>query len=359
MLEQKPFKFLVYTILIFTLIFLINLTGFVFYPVGRLIAAIAVPIIGAGFLFYITNPFVNLLEKYKVKRIFAVLIVFLVLILIVFFSIYFIVPPLQEQFSRLVDNAPQMATYFEDLFELWQNRQEFIPASIEDSIQNVLDNFDSYAEAIMSSLFSFIGSFFSFVFSFVLIPFFLFFMLKDGQKFIPFISSFLSKSKADSLAVLLKNINITLASFIQGQFFISFCLGILLYIGYLIVGLNYALMLAIFGLFMNMIPFVGPWIAAVPAIIIGFFQDPMIGVWTAVIMIVAQQLESIISPNIMGKVLKIHPLTVLTLILTAGSIAGFIGLLFAVPAYAVARTIVNHFYLIYTNKRPFGKKNLF
>lgn len=358
--KEKMFRFLVYAILIFTLIYLVHLTGFIFRPIGTLIAAIAVPIIGAGLLFYITNPLVNRLENFKVPRIAGILLVFLGLVAVVFFSIYFIIPPVQEQFAKLIDNSPQMAQYFDELFELWQNRQEFIPASVEDTIQNVINNLDSYAESIMSSLFNFIGSVFSFVFSFVLIPFFLFFMLKDGHKFIPFATSFFSQSKASSLETLLKNINRSLSAFIQGQALVSLCVGAMLLIGYWAVGLNYALMLAIFGLFMNLIPFVGPWISAIPAVIIGFFQDPMIGVWTAVIMIVAQQIESnFISPNVMGKVLKVHPLTVITLILAAGAIAGFLGLLFVVPAYAVAKTIISHFYHVYTDKRPVGQKNLF
>ncbi|PXW92090.1 putative PurR-regulated permease PerM [Streptohalobacillus salinus] len=360
MTSQKPFRWLVYGILIFTLIYLISLTGFIFVPVGLLIASIAVPIVGAGLLFYITNPLVNLLEKYKVKRIFGVLIVFVLIILVGYLITLFLVPPLQEQMTRLVNNAPAIANWFEELWIMWQNRQEFLPQAMEDSVQNVIDNLDTYAENVITSLFSVISSLFSFLFSFVMIPFFLFFMLKDGHKFAPFITQFFSEQKAKSLNLLLVNINKTLSSFIQGQAIVSLVVGIILLIGYSIVGLNYALVLALFGLFMNLIPFVGPWLSAIPAVIIGFFQDPMVGVWTAVIMIVAQQIEgNFISPNVMGKVLNLHPLTVITVILAAGAIFGFVGLLLAVPSYAVAKTIISHFYHVYTNSRPVGQKNIF
>lgn len=359
--KKKSFRFLLYAVLVFTLIFLVNLTAFIFKPIGLLIAAIAVPIIGAGILFYVTNPLVNLLERFKIKRIFGIFIVFILLILFGFFSVYFIIPPIEEQFSLLIKSAPQMLDSFEEVWSIWQNRQEYLPESFEDSIQNIINNFDMYAEQVVGSLFSFIGSFVSFIFALVLIPFFLFFMLKDGHKFIPFISSFLSESKANSLKTLFKNINTVLSSFIQGQLLVSLGVGTMLLIGYWIVGLNYALMFAVFGLFMNLIPFIGPWLSAIPAVIVGFFQDPMVGVWTAIIMIVAQQIESsLLSPNIMGKVLKLHPLTVITVILAAGAMAGFLGILFAVPAYAVAKTIVTHFYQLYTeHQRPAGERNLF
>lgn len=361
LLKNKYFRFLLFGVLTFALIYLINLTAFIFKPIGLLIAAIAVPIVGAGLLYYVTNPIVSLLERFKIKRIFGILIVFLLIIVFVFFSVYFVIPPIQEQFSKLVESMPQMLESLEGLWGYWENRQEYLPAGIEETIQNMIDNFDTYLEDIVGSLFTFIGSFVSFIFALVLIPFFLFFMLKDGHKFIPFITSFLSEPKANSVRTLLHNINDVLSSFIQGQLLVSLFVGTMLLIGYWIVGLNYALMFAVFGLFMNLIPFIGPWLSAIPAVIVGFFQDPTVGIWTAIIMIVAQQIESsLISPNIMGKVLKLHPLTVITIILAAGSIAGFFGILFAVPAYAVAKTIVSHFYDLYTkHQRPPGEKNLF
>lgn len=361
MLKRQSFRFLLYAVLIFTLIYLVNLTAFIFRPVGMLIAAIAVPIVGAGLIFYVTNPLVNLLERYKIKRVYGIIIVFLLMIALGFFSVYFIIPPIQDQFIRLAETFPQIIEWFEELLAFWQNRQDYLPATVDETIQSFINNIDVYAEEFAGSLFSFVGSFVSFIVSFVMIPFFLFFMLKDGHKFIPFVTQFFSKPKADSLKTLLININDVLSSFIQGQLLVSLCVGILLLIGYWIVGLNYALIFAVFGLFMNLIPFVGPWLSAIPAVIVGFFQDPMIGVWTAVVMIVAQQIESsLISPNIMGKVLKLHPLTVITIILVAGAIFGFLGILFAVPAYAVAKTIIMHFYDIYTTHyRPAGEKNLF
>lgn len=358
--EKKVFRFLVIAVLFFTLMFLMSITSFIFMPIGAYLAAIAVPIVGSGILYYITNPLVNLLEKYKVPRLVGILIVFLLLIAFVFFSVNVLIPIVQEQFNKLVANTPNMARSMEELFILWQNRQNYLPESLENAIQNVIDNLNTYVEGITGFLFSFIGQIFSFLFSFVLIPFFLFFMLKDGKKFVPFVTSFLSDKKAKSLAVLLKNVNKTLSSFIQGQFIVSFSVGIMLLAGYLIVDLNYAVMLALFGLVMNLIPFVGPWISAIPAVIIGFFQDPMVGLWTAVIMIVAQQIESnLISPNVMGRVLKIHPLTVITLILAAGAIAGFIGLLFIIPSYAVFKTVISHFYHEWQENQSVGEKKLF
>lgn len=144
-----------------------------------------------------------------------------------------------------------------------------------------------------------------------------------------------------------------LTSYIQGQLIVSVCIGLLLYIGYSIINLDYALTLAFFGMIICVIPFLGPYLAVIPAIIVGLLQDPLMAVWVAVVMIIAQQIEgNLVSPNVMGRALKLHPLTVITVILAAGSIGGLLGMLFAVPLYAVVKTIISHFYHTYQDNQP-------
>lgn len=134
-------------------------------------------------------------------------------------------------------------------------------------------------------------------------------------------------------------------SYIVGQLFVSLIVGALLLIGYLIIGLDYAFLLALIGVVTNVIPFLGPYIAVIPAIIIALFQDPIMALYVAIIMLVAQQIEgNLITPNIMGSALSIHPLTVITLILAAGNIAGIWGIILAIPFYAVVKTIVVNIY---------------
>ncbi|WP_369809967.1 AI-2E family transporter [Gracilibacillus caseinilyticus] len=353
LLQKKSIRTLITFILIFILVYLIYLSRFIFQPVGAYLAAIAVPIIGSGIIYYITSPIVNWLSRKKVPRFIGTMIVFLLLIAVITLIILFIAPIVQRQFSNFVDSVPKMVRSAQDIFELWQQNQNIIPPQFESAIQNVLDNISGYAEKITTGIISAIGQIFSFVFSIVLIPFFLYFMMMDGYKLVPFVSKFLSPKKADSFKTLTANINHTLSSFIQGQFFVSLCVGIMLYIGYVIIKLDYSLSLALFGLVMNFIPFIGPFLSAIPAIIVGFFQEPMMAVWATSVMVIAQQIESnLISPNIMGRALSIHPLTVITLILAAGGIAGFIGLLFIIPAYAVVKTVISHFYHEWKEKQP-------
>ncbi|PXW90946.1 putative PurR-regulated permease PerM [Streptohalobacillus salinus] len=359
MLNKKPFRFLVYALMIFGLIYLLSLTDFVFQPIGTVLASVAVPIIGAGFLFYITNPFVNLLERLHIKRVYAVIIIFVVIILLIALSVYFIIPVAQAQLQQLYESAPEFQEWFQSMFALYQNNEAAIPDQVQSTVDSAIDSLSSYGDRIVTSVFSALSAVFSFLFSFVLIPFFLFFMLKDSGKFVPFITQFLSPRVKDSTERLLKSVDDSLGSFIQGQMLVSVSLGIMLFIGYLIVGINYALVLALLALVLNLIPYLGPWLSAIPAVLIGFFQDPMVGVWTAVVVIAVQQIEgNFVEPNIMGKVLHVHPLTVVVIMLAAGALIGFVGLIFAVPAYAVIKAVVMHFYQEYMNYLPEDEKYL-
>lgn len=352
MFENRWIQSLVILILIFVLILLMSLTSFIFDPIFKYIGAVAVPFIGAGVLYYATKPIMNFFEKLKFNRIVSILLIFLLLISLISLFVLYIFPIAQNQFYNLMDNIPKMVDITLRFIEQFQSNQFEIPSQIDHAIRNFMDNIQTHIENIMSYLFGFIGHVITFVTSIVLIPFFLFFMLKDGHKFIPFITQILDEKRAHNMKSLLRKIDETLTAFIQGQLLISFFLGILLFIGYLVIGLKYSLTLALFGMIMNVIPFLGPFIAVVPALIVAAFEGPMMVVWVAVVTLIAQQIESnLISPNIMGRVLALHPLTVITVILAAGSIAGFLGILFAVPFYAVIKTIVVHFYHTYAQTK--------
>lgn len=350
LIHKHWFQTLIALILVFLLILLIKAADFIFNPIFQYIGAVAFPIIGAGLLFYITRPLLHLLERLKLHRILAIIGVFIALIIALFIISRYILPIIQNQISTLITNIPGWISDAEEVIDYWQSNQNSTLPKMNQTINNITSNLHSYIESTMSFIFDFIGEFISFVFALSQIPFFLFFMLKDGEKFVPFITQFFLRKKANNIRLLLHKINDTLTTYIQGQLIVALCIGIMLYIGYSIIELNYAMTIAIFGAIICVIPFIGPFLAAIPGMIVGLFQDPLMPIWVAIIMIVAQQLEgNLVSPNVMGKALQMHPLTVITIVLAAGSIAGFIGMLFAIPFYAVVKTIISHFYETYKN----------
>jgi predicted PurR-regulated permease PerM len=139
-----------------------------------------------------------------------------------------------------------------------------------------------------------------------------------------------------------------LSSYIQGQIIVSICVGILAYIAFLIIGLDYPLVLALVAMFTNVIPFIGPWIGTIPAVIVGLLNSPFMALLVVLAVVVVQQIESnLISPQVMGRKLSIHPLTIIFLLLVAGRFAGLLGLILAVPTYAVGKVLVLHIYRLW------------
>lgn len=324
--------------------FFIDIKG-IFTPIGVILKSIFLPLLVGGLLYYLTEPIQRFLEKNRFPRWASILSV-LVFLIAFFWGFYALIGPMvTKQFNSFTNNLPEIQQEVQKTVNYWFDRRDELPEFVENGIENARDRMNDIAVNLGGGLVNFLTGFFQTIFMLVLAPFFLIYMLKDHEKFIPFVSHFFKGETRDFIIRTLSDIDRTIRSYVQGQMFVSLCVGIMLLIGYLAIGLEYGLILAVFGLFMNLIPFLGPWISAVPAIAIGFIQDVKVGIGAAIIMVIAQQIESnLITPNVMGRSLDIHPLTVITVILAAGNLAGFVGILLAVPAYAVAKAIISNIY---------------
>lgn len=117
--------------------------------------------------------------------------------------------------------------------------------------------------------------------------------------------------------------------------------GVSVYIGLLIIGLDYALLLAAVAMVMDVIPYFGPVLGTIPALIVGLMVSPWTALKVLIMVVVIQQLEShLVSPMVLGKKLNIHPVTIIVILLTAGSMAGVLGLVLGVPIFAVSKVLV-------------------
>lgn len=318
--------------------------SFIFAPVVIIIKAIILPLLLGGVLYYMTEPIQRFLEKRKVPRWGSILLILVGLVVILGIFISIIGPHVTKQVNTLVENAPTLAKKFEEMKDMLPQKED-LPKQLQESLDSAADSLQTIAVNFGKWIVQFLQSFFQAVFLLVLVPFFFIFMLKDHEKFAPIIYNLFSGERRDWVKKTLGDIDHVLRSYIQGQFLISAILATLIFIGYKILGLEYALLLAIFALFMNLVPFIGPWIAVAPALIIAYTQEPKLVIGVAIVTLVAQQIDSnLITPNVMGKSLDIHPLTVITIILAAGNIAGFVGIIVGVPVYAVLKVIVRNIY---------------
>ena len=362
MFESKWYRALFWTLTIFLVIWVGTEISFVFEPIQVILALVTVPLIVAGLFFYFLVGIVDFLEKrLKGKRPLAVAMTLIGLVLI--FTIVFSIlgPVLGKQITSLVNAMPSIAKELQQQAfavrdTLLQN--EFLSrfmAQNDEMFRNLTTNITSYLGDLFGNIASSFGQVVGFVTSavitIVVIPFMLLYMLLDGKRLPDAIVKLLPSSYEKETRHILHDMHETVRSYVNAQLLVAFFVGITSLIGLWIVGVDYAILLALFMMVTNIIPYVGPFLGAVPAVIVAFIQDPIKVIWVIVVIIIVQQIESnVISPLIQGKSLKVHPLTIIIVLLVAGNLAGIIGMLIAVPFYAVAKTVVQNIVRIYKLK---------
>ncbi|MCP8969430.1 AI-2E family transporter [Ectobacillus ponti] len=352
--QSKLFRFGYGVLLLFLIIWIGTKINFMFRPLVVLIQTLFSPFLVAGVLYYLFRPLVNYLEKKNVKRPLAILLLYAAAGGLLILFVVWLGPVLQKQVQSFIQNAPALVEAARVKFtELQENElirrflQDNTP-QLEGAANQVFQYISSSLSHVGTNVANVVGVITSIVTVFVTVPFILFYMLKEGEKAPQQILRLLPSAQQQNGWRVLNDLDAALSSYIQGQIFVSICVGVMLYMGYLIIGIQYSLVLAIVAMFTNVIPFLGPIIAIIPALVVAILQSPAMIVKVLIVMVIAQQVEgNIISPQVMGRSLAIHPLTIISILLVAGSLGGVFGLILAVPVYAVLKVIVQNAYRLW------------
>nr|WP_285854136.1 AI-2E family transporter [Bacillus subtilis] len=350
-LDNKFVLFLLVLLLIGLNILVFTKTSFIFTPIIVLLKTISLPIILTGIVFYLLNPVVDFLERRRIRRIYSILLLYLLIIGLITITIVSIIPFLKEQIMSLIDNIPRYVDVVENQTKqligsnFVNQAQQTTNINISDLATKVSDQAATIVNSTFTGVGNFIGALTEIIISIVTVPFILFYLLKDGKKLPVYILKFVPTQLKEQTYTVLSEMNHRLSSYIRGQIIVSFCIGFLLFIGYLIIGLDYASLLAVIAACTSIVPYLGPTIAITPAIIIAIVTSPLMLLKLVIVWTIVQLIEGkLISPQIMGKNLHIHPITIIFLLLTAGKLFGVVGIILAIPGYAVAKVITTHLF---------------
>ncbi|MEH6944431.1 AI-2E family transporter [Bacillus sp. JJ722] len=335
-------------LIILTIAYLCTKLSFLLEPIGIFFSTLFMPILISGFLFFIFNPVVKLFQrKLKLNRGFSILLLYVIIFAAIGFSIANVVPIITKQITSFINDLPTYGKQLEVFInELAHSKElktflanDYIPF---DTIQNKLTELlNTLPNTITNSAIGVFGFVTNATITIVTVPIILFYMFKDGHKLPDSLSNFIPTNYRKEGLVIFKDVGNTLSAYINGQVTVACFVGFLTFIGYLIIDVPYALLMALIVAVTNIIPYVGPFLGGAPAVIIALFDSPLQVFLVIVVIVIAQQLEgNLLSPLILGKSLDIHPATVIILLLVAGNIAGVLGMVLAVPAYAVSKTIV-------------------
>ncbi|GGO08079.1 AI-2E family transporter [Saccharibacillus kuerlensis] len=341
--------------LVLLIIFLGSLVKFIFDPIVSLVSLLVVPLLIAAFFYYPLRPVIRYLERHRWNRNVSVMTIFLVGLLILVGCSLWVWPPLSEQVNTLIDNAPNITQSIIDQIQQLQNTPAFA-RFVPDNNEEMLSRLTGYLNTAITWVSENISSMFSFISSFMLVlataPILLYFLLRDDNRVTPQLMKIFPERFKEDGRVMLDDIDTSLSNFIAGRVIVNFGLCIILYIGFLIIGLPYSLLLVIIAFFLNFIPFIGAFVAAVPVGIIGLIESPSMALWSIVIVIIAQLIQNnVLEPLVFGKQLDMHPFTVIVVVLVGGDIMGILGMLICIPVYMTLKIIIQHVYQMYVKNK--------
>jgi predicted PurR-regulated permease PerM len=349
--QNHFFQAMVYTLLFLLIVLVAREVKFIFHPIVVLLSTLFLPVLLAGIFYYLFSPLVRLMNRGKFPKIAAILVVYTVLAVVTVLSLVLGIPVLSVQINSLIEHTPALVDTVRASIEEF-GKNEFISRFLPEVSVMTKELPAKAAElvkvlygGIIQNIAGFLGFLANLIIVFLTVPFILFFMLKDGNNLPQFATRFFPDEYKDEASSIVSSMGATLGAYIQGQLLVSLFVGVMMLIGYALLGIEFALLLAIVALVTNLIPYVGPLIGAVPGLIVALTHGSGKMIQVLILVLIVQQLENqLVSPLVIGKKLKIHPLVIIFLLLTAGSLAGFFGLLLAVPAFAVVRTAVSHMY---------------
>ena len=346
-LSKKILK-LVYIVMIIGIVFLVTLLikewGILKFLLTVL--KVATPFFIGFAIAWIFNPLALLLEKKGIKRGFAVPIVYLLFLGVLFLFFYFLIPTVYNQLNDLIGSIPTIIIQIEDFIKDLLNNikgidvvsvQSNIFSTIETVIANITTNLPEFILNSVGAIFSGIGT--------VLIALVIgIYMLFDFNNISTHLMKFIPKKHKNDVSTLLTEMGQEVRKCVNGTLLVAFMVFVGDSIGFIAVGLKAPILFGLLCGVTDLIPYIGPYIGGIAAVIVGFSQSTLIGIITTIIVIVVQLIENyVLQPIVMSKTMKLHPVTIMLGLLIFGYFFGIVGMILATPTIALIKVIYRFF----------------
>ena len=345
--------------LLILLLLLLNLilfskTSYLFNPIKGFISAIGVPVACGAVLYYLVKPIYDFLVSKKIPKGIAILGVMLGIVFLFVMVVTSLVPIIQKQLLDLVSQLPYYYQIISNQVERFMQSSWFTALQEQfntinmDFIQSITERLNGILNLTFSGIGSVVGIVGDTIITLMTMPVILYYLLKDGNKVIPSITRLFPTRSRNKISVMLNEMNQQVSSYIRGQILVAICVGVSYTIGYSIINLPYGVTIGMIAGLLTIIPYIGSIIGLTPALIIAFVTNPSLALQVLLVFVIEQLIESrVLQPLILGSSLKMHPVTILVILLAAGKMFGLTGLLIAVPVYAVVKVFVTHFFAWY------------
>ena len=324
------------------------------------------PFVIGGVLAYVLFPAVKGLERLMpwrnrhpdAARVVAISVIYITALAILIGLLALIIPPAVRQSSALIQDLPTIYTEArEAVEELVERFADDIPQDVRDKAEEVLadlgDILLSVAQSALTKTLQTVANTFSFIIGLAIVPVLLFYLLKDGERLVSSSLSVFPKNARVHAREVVRIVNESLGAYIRAQLLLMLFVGLIVFIGLLLLDIDFAILLGLVAGFTEAIPVVGPIIGAVPGIIVTLATDPEKIVWVLALYLASQLLEnSLLVPRIQGNAVHMHPIVIMGLLIVASETFGVIGVVAAVPVASVLREVFKYFYGIWSDNPP-------
>lgn len=323
-----------------------------FSYIGYLFFDIIVMLIISMLLAMIFDPLVTWLEQHKVNRLISVLGVFLLTGFVLFVVFSILIPKIIFQLNELLlsfnkETISALMAQTEAFFA------EYLPIlNAKDVVQKLTSFFTSFFYEGINNFSTILTSIFTVLAMFVIVPFMTFFLLKDRADLIKGLINFMPNKYFEMSYWVVKKISLHLGKFVRGWIFDAFIVGLLAGIGLSLLGIQNAFTIGFVAGVGHLIPYFGPVIGGLPAIIISLIQFGDFSMFpkiTLLFVIIYTFDNGFIQPQVFSKATEMHPLIIILLILIGSQLLGILGMLLAVPAATVIKTATREIYYAYKN----------
>ncbi|HEM2749511.1 TPA: AI-2E family transporter [Streptococcus suis] len=346
-LNSQAVTFLLVTLLTFLNIFIFSKISFLFRPIGSFLEIVLLPMILTGLLYYLLNPMVDWMEKHKISRTVGISILFVLISLLIIWGLAVAIPSIQEQVTSFAQNLPSNIQKIEgQVTSLLQDQrfEQFRPTALE-LLNKVNDQAVAYAQKFSTSAVNWASNLIStasqIIVAVLIMPFILFYLLRDGQYLNKHITQYLPTKWREPIGTVLSDVNGQLSNYVRGQVTVAIIVALMFSVMFSIIGLSYPITLGVMAGFLNLIPYLGSFLAMIPAVILGLIAGPIMLIKVLVVFMIEQTIEGrFVTPLIIGSSLSIHPITILFVLLTAGQMYGVLGVLLGIPIYASIKVLV-------------------
>ncbi|PYZ98785.1 AI-2E family transporter [Alteribacter lacisalsi] len=316
-------------------------------------ARILLPFIVAVFLTYLLHPAVEWLDYKGIRRPYSILLIFGVFTGAFLLAVVKATPYLIAEGKDLLEELPVLANTYREWVSDFHTRTAWLPDNFQAKAEAWLERGEALTADLILGLVNLLRTIWDLMFLIIVIPFIVFYLLKDIRLIYKVIWYFTPEKWRAEGKQLITDVDESLGNYIRGQLLVCIGVGLVSFAGFWLIGLPYASLIAAFVALTNIIPYFGPIIGAVPAVAVALTEDVNLVFLVIGVIFVVQMIEgNVLAPLIVGRSLHMHPVLIIFALVVGGELAGILGLIVAVPLLAVAKVFIIHIRKLIRDKRP-------